>query len=280
MSEPLVSVVIPTFRRERELLEAVRSTLTQRGVTVETIVLDDSPEGSAEQVVAMLAEPRVRYVRRVMPSGGTPAVVRNEGLALARGHFVHFLDDDDVLEDGALAAAVEALERTPSAGVAVGIAVPFGEDPQALQHEQAYFTAAARKLRSVHTRFSLVAAMLFETTPLVNSECTVRRRCAEAVGGYSTRVRLCEDVDFYLRTIRRFGFVFVDRPVVRYRTGIPSLMHSPRDDAPLVDSYREIHRQYRREHGSAEYALLRLLALISIALSSLGVLLSTDALPW
>jgi glycosyltransferase involved in cell wall biosynthesis len=252
-----VSVVIPTFRREREVVEAVRSALAQGALVGEVLVLDDSPEGSAAGALAALAEPRVRYVRRAVPTGGNPAVVRNEGLALARGKFVHFLDDDDLLEDGALAATVGALEANPAAGVAVGVIVPFGDDPQALQHEREYFAAGLERLRATRSRMELVTMMLFDRTPFVNSSCTVRRECAEAIGGYSPDVRIVEDVDFYLRAIRRCGFVFVDRPVVRYRTGTPSIMHSLRDLSVLRQQYKQIYHQYRRDRGRVEFTLLR-----------------------
>jgi glycosyltransferase involved in cell wall biosynthesis len=277
MSEPLVSVIIPTFHREQMVVGAVRSALAQAGVSVEVIVLDDSAEGSAEEPIAAMAEPRVRYVRRLEPSGGNPATVRNEGLAMARGTYVHFLDDDDLLGDGALAATVGALERTPSAGVAMGVVVPFGDDPAVLQHEIAYFAVGARKLRVARSRFGLVARMLFSDTPLVNSDCTLRRSCALAVGGYSPAVALCEDVDFYLRVIRRCGFIFVDWPVVQYRTGTPSLMHSFHDVALLRKSYQQIFSRYRHDHGIAEFALMRAFVLVSTALAPLLAVLGMDS---
>jgi glycosyltransferase involved in cell wall biosynthesis len=270
MPEPLVTVVIPTFRREEMVVEAARSALAQRDVAVEVIVVDDSADGSAEGGFSAIGEPRVRYVRRATPSGGRPALARNEGLALARGKYVHFLDDDDLLEEEALSAMVGALEAAPSAGVAVGTVVPFGDDPAALRHEQAYFQAGARRLRAARSRLALVASMLFDRTPLVNSECTIRRDCARALGGYSAALQVVEDVDFYLRAIRRCGFVFVDRPVVRYRTGTPSLMHSLRDLTVLNDSYREIHAQYRRDQGWLEFGTLRVYERVARALRRAG----------
>jgi glycosyltransferase involved in cell wall biosynthesis len=258
----LVTVVIPTFHREELVVQAVRSALSQAGVTVEVIVVDDSAEGSAEEPIAAMAEPRVRYVRRQKETGGNPAIVRNEGLALARGTYVHFLDADDLLEEGALAATVGALEKTPSVGVAVGIVVPFGDDPAALRHEEAYFALGRGRLRAARWRLGVVTHMLFDQTPMVNSACTIRRSCAVATGGYSPAVRIVEDVDFYLRAIRRSGFVFVDRPVVRYRTGTPSLMHSLRDKTVVPASYREIYAQYRRERGFIEFATLWLVGML------------------
>ena len=124
-----VSVIVPTHRREREVVDAVRSALRQRGVEVVVLVLDDASDGGARVGIEALDDPRVRYVRRATPSEGRPALVRNEGAALARGRYLHFLDDDEMLDDGALDEMVGALDARPDVGVAIGRVVPFGDDP-------------------------------------------------------------------------------------------------------------------------------------------------------
>src|SRR5215475_10535827 len=95
-----ISVVIPTFRRPKELGEAIASVLGQTGVSFEIIVVDDSPEASAQEVVEGVGDVRVRYLRNPAPTGGVPSAVRNLGWPLARGAFVHFLDDDDIVPAG------------------------------------------------------------------------------------------------------------------------------------------------------------------------------------
>jgi GT2 family glycosyltransferase len=257
----MVSVVIPTFRREAVLLEAIRSALNSRDLPLEVLVLDDSPEGSAATPVAGIGDERVHYVHRAIPSGGVPAIVRNEGLAMARGRYVHFLDDDDILERGALDALAAALERSPDAGVAIGTVVPFGDDEDLLAYQRQYFAAAAGRLRAARTQMQLVAGMLFESTPLVNSSCMIRRSAAIAIGGYSLDVPLCEDVDFFMRAIRHSGFIFIDRPVVRYRTGEVSLMQTLGGHRALfIKSYRSIHDRYRTQHGLFEFVRLKAMA--------------------
>src|SRR5688500_13349027 len=96
---PEVSVIVPTFRRPQPLVEAVRSALAQEGPSVEVLVLDDSPEGSArEPLLAAIDDRRLRYLRQERPSGGNPGLVRNAGWPLTRGRYLHFLDDDDRLQ--------------------------------------------------------------------------------------------------------------------------------------------------------------------------------------
>ena len=99
------SVVIPTFRRNRELAEAIASVQRQQGVTLEILVVDDCSTGGARTVVEALNDPRVTYLQNPTPTGGVPSVVRNLAWPGASGSFVHFLDDDDLVPDGHYAAS-------------------------------------------------------------------------------------------------------------------------------------------------------------------------------
>ena len=137
MSEVDVTVIMPTFRREKLVVEAITSALDQTGVSLEVVVLDDTAEGTAREAVGGIADPRVRYVKRDVPSGGRPAVARNEGMQMARGAFLHCLDDRRRrLYEGALAALHEPLARDPALGVSYGYVVPFGDDPAAVEQER------------------------------------------------------------------------------------------------------------------------------------------------
>src|ERR1700759_5612792 len=94
------SVVIPTCRRIKELPEAIQSVLGQANVTVEVIVVDDCPDGSARQLVEGFHDPRITYLKNGEATGGIPSIVRNAGWPLASGRYVHFLDDDDIVPEG------------------------------------------------------------------------------------------------------------------------------------------------------------------------------------
>lgn len=257
---PDVSVITPTFRRPKELVEAVRSALSQTGVTVEVIVLDDSPEGSAREAIEGLGDARVRYVKREVPSKGRPAVCRNEGAQLARGRYLHFLDDDDMLADGALQAVVQALDARPDVGVSVGWVCPFGDDADWLKNKKDYFEAAAKVGATTPRSRWVVAHILFIGTLYVNSACTIRRELFNQLGGVDPTIPVYEDVDFYMRAIRRFGHVYVNRPVLLYRTGRPSLMHNlGKDDTLVKQSNAMIHEKYKRDFGASEYRTMQLL---------------------
>ena len=268
-----VSVITPTFHREGEVLESIQSALGQEGVSIEVLVLDDAPEGSARAGVEGLGDTRVHYFPRASPSGGRPALVRNAGIERARGRYLYFLDDDDRVLPGALRALVSALDHNPGAAVAFGRVVPFGSDPAVVALYIEWFDWAARIARRLsRSSWLTTGVILFRGTLIINSTCMMRRDSALALGGYDSSIPVYEDVDFHLRGIRRWGHVFVDHPVLHYRTGAPSLIHNLKGDGmPVRRSYEIIHRKYRRTYGEAEYRALQVISkLLPIDVPALG----------
>jgi GT2 family glycosyltransferase len=257
-----VSVIIPTFRREPALVEALESVLSQRDGRLEVFVVDDSPEASARGPVGRLRDSRVTYIANPTPSHGLPALVRNIAWPQARGQAVHFLDDDDRVPAGHYAAVIETMRRLPDVGVVFGRVAPFGEDAAAVSHEERFFARSAKCARlcgMFGPRLAFSARMLFGETLLVCGAAMVRRSCLPAVGGFDPSVRLMEDVDFYGRAIRAFGAHFLDQVALHYRIG-PSLMHRA-DVGDLVnDAYRRMRSKYRRDRGAFELLMMRALS--------------------
>lgn len=101
MTEPLVSVVIPTYKRTWEYLgRAVDSVLSQTYKNIEIIVIDDSPSNyekrnSVQNSMKSLckANQNVRYLINEENIGGS--LSRNRGIDAALGSYITFLDDDD-----------------------------------------------------------------------------------------------------------------------------------------------------------------------------------------
>ena len=263
------SVIIPTFRRPAALLEAVASAVDQRDVSVEVLVIDDSPEASAEEAVRGLRDPRIDYLKNSEPTGGRPSVVRNLGWPRARGRFVHFLDDDDRVAEGHYAAVRAAFDARPPVGLVFGRIEPFGSGPpEQLEHERRYFAAAARKAAAsgrFGTRWAFVARMMFDTALLVCSASVIRRECLPTLGGFDPEIRLMEDADYHVRAMREFGVRFLDRTAIHYRIGSPSLMHSPNPSQAQIDEERagarRIGEKYIRDRGALEFHALRVFQL-------------------
>jgi glycosyltransferase involved in cell wall biosynthesis len=253
-----VSVIVPTFQRSAEVAEAIRSALSQTGVTLEVIVRDDCPEQSARRVVAAIGDPRVRYAAHAPTSGGRPAKVRNAAVGEAAGRFIHFLDDDDRVAPGGYRALADALDRRPGVGVAFGAIDAFGPDEPTVEAERRFLARARRRAkRAFDLRVPIVAQQLFGETMLVNSSCMIRSRCVRSLGGYAEGLTLFEDVDFFTRAIWKFGGVFVDERVLERRVWA-SLVRRSGSAAATREAYGTIQRTFRSSEGTARYLGLKL----------------------
>jgi glycosyltransferase involved in cell wall biosynthesis len=254
-----VTTIVPTFRRPTQLAEAVRSALSQDGVATEVRVIDDSPEGSAREVVESLGDPRVKYEKRATPSFGRPAIVRNEAWPLAQSRYVHFLDDDDILVPGSYRAHIGALDTNRASSMSFGRIEPFGEDPEAVTRERAFWRDGAERARGSAQlgRFALVATMLFDAAIFQNSACMVRKSMLEETGGFDPLMPLQEDTELHARGTRLHGCVFIDQTVIRYRVNPKSLMRSGDVQTLLTESYARMHQKYKSEHGRAEFLAMK-----------------------
>ncbi len=254
---PDISVIIPTFRRELPLAEALESALGQSGVDLEIFVVDDSPEGSARDVVAGLKDDRVNYRKHPVPTGGYPSIVRNFALPEARAPLIHFLDDDDLVPAGHYARVKSVFAKRPDVGLVFGAIEPFGNGPaEQLADEKSYFEKSRRlaaRCRSLGTVYPFVGSMLFVHALLVCSAGVVRRECALARGGFDGTIKVREDVDFYVSIMRRFGVEFVDETTLHYRiSSDASLMHTAAL-APAELASRDKFLREARETTNAKY---------------------------
>lgn len=98
-TKPLVSVIIPTYKRSDMLPRAIESVLSQTYANIQVVVVDDNnPDTEHRKNTEALmgryeSDERIKYVKHRKNSNGS--VARNTGISSADGEIVAFLDDDD-----------------------------------------------------------------------------------------------------------------------------------------------------------------------------------------
>ena len=224
---PTVTVVIPCFNQAGFLPAAVASVRGQVGALASCIVVDDGSTDDTAAVAASLGVPLLRQ-----RNAGVSAA-RNAGLAAARSDFVAFLDADDELLPGAIAAEVAAFQGHPGAAAVVGRCQSIDADGRLLPAR--HHDVDAGNLYREWLRRNFVwtpGAALFD------------RRALEAIGGFPRHLGPAADYAVYLRLARTNRVVFLPRELVRYRQHEGSMS---RDPALMLRATIGVLRRERRE---------------------------------
>ena len=136
---PTISIVIPTFRRNDGLTNAVESIFALSDDAcrfAEIVIVDNSPEVGAKETVDALsidAPMPVVYVSETTPGVSN---ARNAGLAAARSDLIAFLDDDETAEQGWLDALLATKAKHDAAVVFGPVRTIL---PQAVSQHRDYF---------------------------------------------------------------------------------------------------------------------------------------------
>lgn len=113
---PLVSVIIPTYKRSECICNTIDSVLNQTYSNIEIIVVDDNGKGTLEQqeTERLLSEyiknNKIIYVVHEVNKNGSAA--RNTGFRNSKGKYINFLDDDDVFYPRKIEIQVDILKKT------------------------------------------------------------------------------------------------------------------------------------------------------------------------
>lgn len=198
---PLVSVVIPTFRRApilRQCLEAL-ARQTFPPTRFEVIVTDD---GSGDETESMVRALDVPYALTFLTQANAgPGRARNQALRHARGEIVLILNDDALLEPDAVAIHVERHLLHPEGWLAVLGAFRFPD----------------RLRESLLTRLAEDSALLFHYPDMragrgtweefYTCNISLRRRDLDAIGHFDERFTgpAGEDIELGIRFFNAGG---------------------------------------------------------------------------
>lgn len=146
-STPSVSILMPIYRTEPWLREAVDSILAQTYTDFELIALDDCSPGDAEKILDTYTDPRIVRYRGEHNIGLSN--ILNIGLAMAHGKYIARMDSDDISLPNRLAVQVAFLEAHPDIDLCSTAMQLFGEreevwvrhvDPEKVKIDALFFS--------------------------------------------------------------------------------------------------------------------------------------------
>ena len=224
-----VDVIVPSYRYGSLLEGCVESVLSQEGVDVRVLIVDDcSPDDTAE-VAGRIAgrDSRVELLRHDVNQG--LIATANHGLQWADGDYVLLLSADDLLVPGCLARAARVFEEHPEVGLVYGRPL-YALEGRPLPRPSGRWRGTdvwpgrkwiARRCRTAHNCIS-------------SPEAVVRTSVQRAVGGYDAACTHTSDLNLWLRIAAVSDVAYVrGTPQAIYRIHAGSMLRS--QDGPMVD---------------------------------------------
>lgn len=244
MTAPLVTAIVPTFRRSGLVARSCRSVFAQTHRPLELIVVDDGSGDDTPKVLESLRQEAdaagVKYQWRTETNGG-PGRARNAAISLGQGEYFAFLDDDDLWRPEKVAAQVAAMQARPEAGASFTQFV----------HEGSEGTPKPRPEQMVDGW--VFDSLCAGTTRAHMQTLMVTRKAMLEVGPFAPLYNF-EDSEFMLRLALQFPFVAVPRVLTTICT--PGQATVSREAGLEGDLKRdagklETLRKFEQQHGTA-----------------------------
>ena len=202
----LISVIIPTFNRSRQVVEAIESVLQQTLPPFEILVIDDGSTDDTAAALSVFGE-KIRYIN-VSNNGASSA--RNHGVRLALGDWIAFLDSDDSWLPEKLARQTQSVSRT---GAKVCYCVSMDESGEAIDDlglmdpalqigDERFYNAQDFRIFT-HKRHPFVQSLLVEKSALLK------------VGIFDESLRVAEDTKLVYELIYDYGYSVINEKLVR-----------------------------------------------------------------
>lgn len=192
-SRTRVSVVVPCYDYGRFLPQTVGSLVSQEGVDVEVIIVDDASTDDSLAVARELADrhPGVRVVANERNAGQVESF--NRGWQSSTGELVVRLDADDMLPPGALARAAALLEQHPEVGLVYGHPLHFddGTVPRPAVGDLTWTVWDGRAWLAERCRTGV--------SSITSPEVVMRSDLLKDVGPLDPELRYTMDVEMWLR---------------------------------------------------------------------------------
>ena len=208
MPNPLVSIIIPTFNRPHFLQLTIESILAQTYSDYEIIVVDDGTPNDVNQILCQQYD-KVFYLK--IHNTKSPAKPRNEGIKLAKGKYIAFVDDDDIWLPNKLKKQVDILENNPDFGLVHGCCEVINENG-ILQNK------IIGRPGSQNVKHGDVSLTMIGNWTVMMPTSFVRKEVIDAVGFFNeTMPPAGEDLEFWARCSFETKFYYDDEPLVNYR---------------------------------------------------------------
>ncbi len=210
LKQPLISIILPVRNREDFLLDCIDSICQQQYQNWELLIYDDASTDETAGIAKKFQRTDARIHYFYFPSNGATGRIKNEGLRVAQGELICFMDSDDLWPEEKLGVQLSALEDIPEAGFSFTNGYNFSEK-DGLIAEYFYSEQSGRRFANFFEEVcSGKTGIRFPTL-------MIRRSTLKKMPAFKTD-RLFTDFSFFTTLAHESSGVLVYTPLLKRRT--------------------------------------------------------------
>lgn len=205
MDQPLISVIIPLFNKEKSIQTTIQSVLGQSYVNFEIIVVNDGSTDTSEDIVRAIKDERIRIISQ--ENKGISGA-RNAGIFNAKGKWILFLDADDTLLPDALEILVSNIINDKTIVAANFYIRQNNNLKKYLQTKKTKIYSGEEEIYKGYAKKDL----LLRTGSFIMPSTLAQRE------PFNEKYNRYEDLDFLLRNYKYLDVLLIPDPVMIYET--------------------------------------------------------------
>lgn len=242
-TNPLVSIILPTYNRASYLKKSINSVLSQTYKNFELIIVNDrSADNTAEVVSGLMAQDdRVKLIVNETNTGLVKSL--NQGVRAARGEYIARIDDDDLWHNKEkLAKQVQFMESNPACVLVGGGVIRVNEESEEIVRH--LLPESDEDIRKVILKDNL----------FVHTTVMFRKNTWEKTGGYDESLVFSEDWDLWLRMGKIGGMHNLQEYFTTYLQGSQNISNNNVMRNAILNL--KLRWKYRNEYHGAYGALV------------------------
>lgn len=237
MSE-IISVIIPTYNREKLVIEAIESAIKQTYRPLEIVIIDDgSTDNTCFQVNKFISRNDIPdcYFKYITQSNKGGNAARNTGIKVSQGEYLAFLDSDDLWLPEKLEIQMKLINTKPDVGaIYCGVKEYDSVLKKVTSNEKRKFIQG-----SIHKE------LLIKDVSAPTSTFMVKKKVFDYSGLFDESLKARQDWDMWIRISEKYDIHAAEKNLTILR------LHRGKRTAsnPLneIESYKIIRNKYQNK---------------------------------
>ena len=242
-----VSIIIPNYNGEKFLVQCLDSVIHQNYNNKEIIIIDDGSTDNSRKIIEKYIEEHSEYdIIPIFQYNMNASIARNEGIKVASGKYVLFVDSDDILENNIIKLCVECIKKNNS-DLVIGNYTVINENNEIIEINNDIMGGRDYKLNDIFSE-------LFDVNP-VPSNKLYNLELLKKMGLYFGNVRIGQDLNFYLKYLLICKKIStIDRSLYRYRIVSNSMSRVKNFRVfDIVESFNDVKKFYKENKSEEIY---------------------------